>query len=391
MRKFLALCLLPLQMLGQWQLSEEGEIRVLTCGPGAEELYSAFGHSAVRVKDPKTGLDLVYNYGVFDFDQPNFYFNFTRGHLRYLLAVQDYDGFLRQYRQDGRFVHEQVLNLSPAQEQAYFNFLQINALPANRTYSYDYFYDNCATRIRDGLKAALGDTLRYDSNYVQREESFREACDRYLRHMPWGDLGIDLCLGLPMDKEMSDWEYMFLPDYIEKAFNAARLLTPTGHKPLVKETVVTVPATPLPAYQGLTPLVVGWALLGVALLLSVWARWKPAVTRGWDGVLFPLVGLLGWLLLLLWVATDHAAAAWNYNLVWAVPLHFPLALWCWRHRTPDWLRGYFRVMTWWYGLIVVGWFFFPQDLHEALFPVALMLGLRSAIRGGLLPFKARQQ
>ncbi|MDR9442562.1 MAG: DUF4105 domain-containing protein [Schleiferiaceae bacterium] len=384
MLRYLLVCLLPLQLLGQWQLSEEAEIRVLTCGPAEDELYSAFGHSAVRVKDPVSGLDLVYNYGVFDFDQPNFYLNFTRGHLRYQLAVQAYDGFLRQYRAEGRYVHEQVLNLSAARQQAYFDFLQVNALPANRTYNYDYFYDNCATRIRDGLKAVLGDSLRFDTNYVERQESFREACDRYLTRQPWGDLGIDLCLGMPMDKQMSDKEYMFLPDYIEKGFEAARLLTARGHKPLVKDTEVTVRGEKQADFSGQSPLMAGWGLLVMGLVVTLLGKRWPRISRIWDGLSFPLVGLLGWLLLLLWLATDHAAAAENFNILWAVPLHFPLALWGWRSNMPTWLRGYFRAVTWWYGLVVLGWFFFPQALHPALFPLALLLGLRAAVRGGLL-------
>ena len=383
MLRYLLIGLLPLQLLSQWQLSEEAQIRVLTCGPGTEELYAAFGHSAVRVKDPVSGLDLVYNYGVFDFDQPNFYLNFTRGHLLYQLAVQDYDGFLRQYRAEGRYVHEQVLNLRAARQQAYFDFLQINALPANRTYNYDYFYDNCATRIRDGLEAVLGDSLRLDTNYVERQESFREACDRYLTRQPWGDLGIDLCLGTPMDKQMSDREYMFLPDYIEKGFAAARVLTAHGHKPLVKETIVTVRGEKQAEYEGLRPLLAGWGLLGVGLLVTLLGRRWPRISRVWDGISFPLVGLLGWLLSLLWGATDHAAAAENYNILWALPLHFPLALWCWRAKMPGWLRKYFRGVTVWYGLVVLGWFFFPQTLHPALFPLALLLGLRAAVRGGV--------
>lgn len=375
----LLLLLSPAALSGQWQLSKQGEIRVLTCGPGQEELYSAFGHSAVRVKDPVSDLDLVYNYGVFNFDQPNFYLNFARGNLQYKLAVQDYGGFIRSYRQERRYVHEQVLQLSPQQKQAYFEFLQINAQPQNRSYAYDYFYDNCATRIRDGLKAVLGDSLRYADDFVEREESFREACDRYLRYQPWGDLGIDLCLGLPMDKTMSDWEYMFLPDYIEQGMAQAQLITARGHKPLVQETIHTVKAEEAPPSEKtfFTPTLCGWFLFALTLLLSVAARFGRFSLRGFDLSLMILSGFLGWFLMLLWTATDHRAAADNLNLLWAVPWQLPLGWLMLRRR---WIKAagiYWTIMTLWYGTVLLAWYFWPQDLHPAWLPLTLTLALRS--------------
>lgn len=352
---------------------------MLTCGPGQEELYSAFGHSAVRVKDPVSDLDLVYNYGVFNFNQPNFYLNFVRGNLQYKLAVQDYGGFVRSYREEGRYVHEQVLQLSSRQKQAYFEFLQINAQPENRTYAYDYFYDNCATRIRDGLKTVLGDSLRFAEDFVGREESFREACDRYLRYQPWGDLGIDLCLGFPMDKTMSDWEYMFLPDYIERGMAQAQLLTARGHKPLVQETIRTVKAKDTSAAEiGLfTPVMSGWLLFALTLLLSAAARAGRFSLRGFDLTLMTFTGLLGWLLFLLWTATDHRAAADNLNLLWAVPWQFPLGWLMLRGSRSSAAGIYWSIMTLWYGFVLLGWYLWPQDLHPAWLPFTLALALRS--------------
>lgn len=155
-------------------LTNKAEISIITCGPDPNELYSAFGHSAVRVKDPANGIDYAFNYGVFDFDQPNFYLNFARGRNYYMLAVYNYSDFERAYKRDGRFIHEQVLQLTTFQRDKIFNFLMWNAQPENRTYRYDYYHDNCATRIRDILIKQLGEDLTVDSTFFEATHSFRQ-------------------------------------------------------------------------------------------------------------------------------------------------------------------------------------------------------------------------
>ncbi len=364
--------------LAQWQLSPQAQISVITCGPGQNELYSAFGHSAVRVHDPKTGFDLLYNYGVFDFDQPNFYLNFTKGNLLYKLAVTDYSRFVRSYTSEGRFVHEQILNLSPWQKQAYFNFLQVNALPQNATYRYDYFYDNCATRIRDGLLQVLGDTLHFDSSYVEAKHSIRELCDLYLSQQPWGDLGIDICLGLPMDKKASAFEYMFLPDYLEKGIASATLKTAEGTKPLVAQRQVTFAGKPQDQKSTVTPTLVFLVLLAVVLALSIRQYRKKSYRPLPDFLLFLSVGLVGLLLFILWFFTDHAAAARNLNLLWALPFHLFLAFLLFSDRARKRSRLLFLIGSFWHGAVAVAWFMFPQDLHLALFFLNLILALRTA-------------
>ncbi|MEQ8575940.1 MAG: DUF4105 domain-containing protein, partial [Fulvivirga sp.] len=166
------------------QLSEKAEINILTCGPFQGELYSAFGHSAIRVYDPVNGLDLLYNYGVFDFDQPNFYLNFARGNLNYKLAVMDYTRFRDYYIYYNRYIHEQVLNLNIEQKQKLFDFLQWNMKPENQYYLYDYFYDNCATRVRDALITTFGDDITFDGSYIETDYTIRDLTDIYLAQQP---------------------------------------------------------------------------------------------------------------------------------------------------------------------------------------------------------------
>ena len=374
-------CSLVTVLSGQQKLSEQAEIRLVTGGPYQGELYSAFGHSAVRVYDPRQGLDILYNYGVFDFEQPNFYLNFARGHLLYQLQKGSYRRFVLHYSGEGRFIHEQILNLSQAQKQAYFEFLEVNALPQNREYFYDYFYDNCATRIRDGLKETLGDSLQFDLSYVSGGLTIRELCDLYLEEQAWGDLGIDLCLGLPMDKKASPWEYMFLPDYLELAFAEAQIITPRGYKPLVRETLITYEPSPAPAAKTLIkPWLFTTLLLIMGLGLSWFYRHRAPALRYFDGILFSITGLLGFFLLALWLLTDHSAAAYNFNIWWALPSHLIFGILLFRKRRRSLkFRYYFAFTTVVYLILIIGWFFWPQKLHVAWLPFTLLLLLRAAL------------
>lgn len=364
------------------RLSDKAEIRVLTCGPFVEELYSAFGHTAIRVYDPVRRIDLVYNYGVFDFDQPNFYINFAKGFLYYKLAVQDYQNFKYVYVYFNRFIHEQKLNLTQEQKQKVFDFLQWNALPENQYYRYDYFYDNCATRVRDAFATALGNDLVYNLDYVEGGMTIRELTDLYLDPYPWGDLGIDLGLGLPMDKKATSWMYMFLPDYIEQAFGDAQVFHGDSLKPLVKENIVTYASVPEEDEPTLlwTPAFLFWSFFAIVLAITIWLWKSHSLNRRFkwlDIILFSITGLLGWALLLLWLATDHEAAARNMNILWAFPLNFPIVLWLINKVPPAWVKYYFAFIAILLALILIFWLLIPQHLHYSLIPLCLAMLVRA--------------
>lgn len=229
--------LLSLVTSAQITLSESAEISVITCGPYQGEVYSAFGHSAIRVRDPLTGEDLAFNYGVFNFT-PGFYLNFTRGNLLYKLGVYPYSLFRDAYISQNRYVHEQILNLNPNQKQQVRDYLYRNARPENAVYNYDYFYNNCATKVRDVFVELFGDSLKFNGSYVKTSYTIRDLTNIYLTKQPWGDLGIDICLGLPMDKKLSPFEYMFLPDFVESGFDHATL----NGNPIVKEKIAVYEA-----------------------------------------------------------------------------------------------------------------------------------------------------
>jgi len=366
------------QLSGQTQLSEDASIHIITVGPYQEELYSAFGHSGIRVYDPQNQIDYFYNYGVFDFNQPNFYLNFAKGFLNYRLAVMEYPRIRNYYIYQNRYIHEQILNLSRSERQELFEFLEWNARPENMNYYYDYFYDNCATRVRDAVKKAFKEKVTFDGSYITTDYTIRDLTDIYLQEQPWGDLGIDICLGLPMDKTATPHMYMFLPDYIEKAFNNATIERNGEKVELVKRTLVTNSSKAQPsAASPITPLYL-FSIVAFILLFITYRGYRTKKHKRWiDIILFTVVGLVGWLLFLLWVATDHNAAANNFNLLWAIPFHFPLALFLLKKELPTWVIYYFLAIAVFEVLVILGWFLWPQDLHVSLIPIALVLLIRS--------------
>lgn len=372
----LILVLLSSVCRAQTTLSDNAEISVITCGPGQQELYSAFGHNAFRVYDPALGIDEAYNYGVFDFDQPNFYLNFARGNLNYKLAVQDYPRFEYIYMYFDRSIHQQKLNLTQAQKQKLYDYLQWNARPENQHYRYDYFYDNCATKIRDVVAAVFRDSVQFDGSYITTDYTIRELTDLYLTYQPWGDLGIDIGLGLPTDKTATPYEYMFMPDYVESGFSHATINRDGFTLPLVKERVSIYESKQTTFEKSIFhPLLV----FGLVFIVIAWVSYrdlkKNKLSKIVDIILFTVLGLLGLSLLFLWTLTDHKAAAKNFNLLWALPTHLIAVIAF--IKNPKWLEKYFLVVAILSALLLITWPFLPQKLHYALIPLVMAAGLRA--------------
>jgi len=351
------------------RISPEATFSLITDAPG-DALYMAFGHSAIRLRDSAQNLDVVFNYGTFDFDEPNFYLKFARGKLRYALS----DAYFSQYvRKPIPAYTEQLLLLSPSQKELLFRFLWLNIQEDNRWYAYDFFYDNCATRIRDALVQVCGDSLVFPVR--EADKSFRDLLHEYLRVHPWMELGIDVVLGLPADRVATSDQQMFLPDYLSESFEGATL----NGAPLVGEKVFLsgssedwMPKTPFP-----WPLLVGWLVLLSGLFLTL--RRCAAGLIWFDRVFFFLVGLVGLIIFFLWFCTEHAAAKNNLNLFWAFPWHLVAAFLLHRKPLPAWASMGFRVSAVSALALLCGWAFLPQNLHEALIPVVLLVLLRSVM------------
>jgi len=359
-------------LLGQVQLSDQAQIAIITCGPTQTELYSAFGHSAIRVYDPKNDIDYAFNYGLFSFDQPNFYLNFARGSSFYVLGVQSYRDFEYTYIYYNRSLHSQILFLTTEQKQKVFDFLTWNARPENKSYRYDYFYDNCATRVRDAFEKALPGEVKFDSTYITTDYAIRDLTEIYLQQQPWGDLGIDICLGMPMDKKASPYEYMFLPDYIESSFDHATI----NGSPLVKTKKIVYEAKPEPVKGPPHPWIVFGITLAIVSVLSFYDWRRKKLSKWLDVTIFTITGLVGVVLILLWTATDHKAAANNLNLFWALPTNL-LVLGILRKKIAPFIGKYFLGVAIISALLLITWAILPQQLNVFLIPFVICLLIRS--------------
>lgn len=358
------------------QLSEEAYISLVTCGPG-KELYSAFGHSALRVHDPKRHLDRMYNYGTFDFDQPNFYSNYAKGRPIFTLSVSPTRYFVTAYVHENRSVVEDVLNLTPQQKQRLFDLLEENYQPENREYRYDYIYDNCATRIRDMLVKVLPG-VEFDSTQQMPVYSFRQLMDLYLEPQPWGDLGIDLALSSVIDTPTTPYYYMFLPDFLQKEFQHATMRGSANPVPVIKETNVIFQAeTPKRELQFFTPLTFFWLLFLLYSVKTAVDLRKEKISFAPDVPMFVIIGLMGIIIAYISFFSDHHAAR-NYNLLWAIPTHLLFALLLPFVKKLQWVKYYFLASAIITGIALIGGLtFLPQQYNAAFYPLMLMLIMRS--------------
>ena len=358
------------------QLSEEARVSLITILPG-DQIYSLWGHSAVRIFDPAQSIDVSFNYGTFSFDDDWFVWRFMSGELNYMLSVHDFQSALYHYEfVEERSVIEQELRLSAAQRDSIYRFLQVNHRPENRYYRYDILFDNCSTRIRDAFEKTLGDSLRF-AGEPGRGETFREMLHPYHVGVPFLDAGIDWLLGSPVDQVATPYETMFLPDYLMYAFDEASVREGNDWRPLVvrTDTLVNIEAAENAPFPWAT--VVAWLLLaaGVALTVRAVTAGRREI-RGLDVPLFLATGIAGLLIVFLWFFSLHGLTDRNWNLMWAWPTHvvavYGLA------RRSSWIRPY-ALAAGAAALIAVAtsplW---PQEFHPALYPIALLL----AVRGG---------
>lgn len=357
-------------------LSDSSRISLLTCSSG-DELYSIFGHSAIRVKDHTRNLDIVFNYGTFDFYDPNFYPNFVRGHLNYILSVSYFEDFKQSYIEEERWIWEQRLNINLSERQYLLDSLLINYRPENRYYPYDFFGDNCAIRIRDIFVKAIPREVTFDYTSFEKGKSFRDLLMPNLIRKPWAKLGINLLLGLPADREATCWEYMYLPEHLQAAFQHASFISDSAQQTFAQQPIVLLEGRKSSGKMiWWSPMIVFLVILMIAALLS-YRDLKRGVKNLWfDRLLFISVGILGLLFTFLWVGTAHKSMVWNLNLLWANPFHLMAIFFLSVKRPRQWVKMYLRINLIVLVALLIVWPFLPQALPWAIYPVVLALALR---------------
>ncbi len=379
MKKLLILFISILSFSAQSQtfsLSDKAEISLLTCGPGSE-VYSSFGHSAFRVRDPKLGLDRIYNYGTFDFENPNFYGDFIKGNLNYFLSVSETGRFLTVYHHEKRWVKGQVLDLQHTDVQNIFDYLENNALIENREYYYDYFFDNCSTRLVDVLEDVIGNKLMNPELFTEDRLTHRELMQLYLGNQPWGDFGIDLCLGSVIDRETTAEEYLFLPDNVFTYFDALKLQENGNIKPLVKRTeIILLEQDSTVKKPILTPLLL-FSLIG---LLVIWITMKNmksnSRSRFLDFILLFSTGLVGLMIVSVWFGTNHISAKNNLNFLWAFAPNLVVSFFLFKKQIPNWVRKYSLFVLILLGIALIAWVLRIQIFSIAIVPIIAFMGVR---------------
>jgi hypothetical protein len=369
-RLFLLILLFQLNTASKAQDSSHMRISLLTCAPGGE-LYSIFGHSALRVVDSSSVTDIVYNYGTFNFDDEGFYIKFIRGQLLYSLSIDNFNDFKFEYQLSNRGITEQVLELSGEEKMNLYHALLENLKEANRYYKYDFFLDNCTTRLRDLI-------IKYKNPppvlpaVMPATYTFRNAIYQYLDagKQYWSKLGIDILLGARTDRIMTASQQEFLPDNLMIAFDSARnvaMVQNSGQLFLTQKNKSS---------SWFTPLLFFSIILIFYILCSLPSSdfFKNAMIF-LDVFLFFITGLLGIVLIFMWVGTDHSMTKDNYNLIWALPTHFIMAFSIRSKKT--FAKKYFTASAVIAILLLICWFFLPQQFNNGLIPFVILLAFRS--------------
>jgi len=360
-------------------LSPYSKVSIITCAPG-NELYSTFGHSAVRIKDPVLRIDKVYNYGTFNFETPGFYMKFVRGKLDYMLSVSPYRYFVISYKQEKRAITEQVLNLSYTQKKAVFRALEINALPENMYYRYDFLKDNCSTRVLKIINDALKDSLILPENITSTRQTYREMLMPYLKGKDWERFGINLALGRPVDKTVTVKEAAFLPDYLKEIFDKTRIKTNEGLQPIViQDNTLYAPAVKnVRESLTFTPERIFWILLILILSITIFETKKNKNYLILDKTVFFIAGFTGLAVLFLWFATDHSSVVDNQNIIWASPLFF-IAAFLLHKRNKPYIKMFFLLSSILILIALIIDSFFTELFDSAATPLELILIVRSAM------------
>ncbi len=357
----------------QGQDSSHLRISLLTCTPG-EELYSTFGHTAIRITDSSSLTDYVYNFGTFNFDDPNFYLKFVRGKLLYYLSAEPFADFAAAYKYEGRGITEQLLNLDAAEKDSTRNLLNETLREENRYYLYDFFFDNCTTRPRD-IIIRHQHPLPALPAVLPAGTSFRNAIHGYLNRYnhPWSKLGIDLLLGAPTDAVMTGAQAQFLPEILMQALDSSK---PAGSRINNKQVLFSERLRESPS-TWLSPLIV-FSIFALLILFGSYYGGNSVQSwlRRFDGLLFFLAGITGIVLLFMWSGTNHAMCRYNYNLVWALPTHSLLAFFT--ASKSRWVQTYFGSTALLSAFLLLGWFYLPQQMNPGFIPLVVLLMFRSA-------------
>ncbi|MDP5104998.1 MAG: DUF4105 domain-containing protein [Polaribacter sp.] len=373
---FLFLFTFSKPLIAQINLSVYSEVSIITAAPGSE-LYEAFGHAAIRIHDPLLQIDVIYNYGMFDFNAPNFYSNFVKGKLLYSLARYNFNYFLESYKKDKRWVKQQVLNLTQEQKQLFFMYLENNALPENAAYLYDPYFNNCATKLRDITTTILGDKIGFMDDNLEQNLSFRQLMNKEIHWNTWGNFGINLALGSKLDQKATLEQYMYLPKYVNSIFNHSILYVRNQPENLIKrEDLLLDFEDQKPEISFFNPFLIFSIFSFIGLFITFSDLKKKKISKWLDFTLLFTTGILGVLIIFLWFFTDHSTAPNNFNFLWAFAPNLIIAFLMLKKNQQKWIKYYFILLSLLLITVPILWIREVQLFPVAVIPLVVLLFIR---------------
>jgi hypothetical protein len=343
------------------------KISILSIGEGPS-LVDAFGHTAIRVKDAQLKNDIVFNFGVYDFNSPNFYSNFVKGRPEYKLAIQNYSNLIQNYIRQKRYIVEHQLNLDQNSTKIIIDLLveKLN----DPYYIYDYFRDNCTTRAADIVIDKTNNKFKDDKLESEAILTYRDLIHRKINENSWAALGIDLCLGAIIDKKINTRETFFLP---ENLMNYLDLY----EGDIIKRNIIYSPESEISYRENLpSPLLINLILSLIIVAITIFNFKSNKWNKSLDSLIFLISGSIGILIIYLWFFSNHFAGAQNFNFLWAFPLNFGLIFAIYKNKIPNWSIGYIKLLIILIILLFLHWTTGVQKYNLTLLPIFVALLIR---------------
>ena len=343
------------------------KMSILSIGEGPS-LVDAFGHTAIRVKDEELKNDVVFNFGVYDFNSPNFYSNFVKGRPEYKLGIQNYYNLTQNYVRQKRYIVEHQLNLDQNSIKIIIDFLveKLN----DPYYIYDYFRDNCTTRTADIIIDNTNNKFKDEKLESEDILSFRELIHGKINENSWAALGIDLCLGAIIDKKIKTRETFFLP---ENLMNYLDLY----EGDIIKRNIIYRPESAISYRENIpSPLLINLILSLIIIAVTIFNFKRNKWNKSLDTLIFLISGSIGVLIIYLWFFSNHFAGAQNFNFLWAFPFNFALIFAIYKSKIPNWSVGFIKLLIIMIILLFLHWSTGVQKYNLTLLPIFVALLIR---------------
>ena len=350
-------------------------ISILTVSPG-KDLVDAFGHSGIRVVDNELNYDVVFNFGIYDFQAPDFYSNFVKGRPIYSLGINNYNRFFNDYKNQKRGILEHKIQISKNKKDALIRLLFENSRQENKFYVYEYFNDNCSTKVADLFIENFNDEIyNFEINLSSKSNySYRSLIYKMIPKNSWGSLAIDICLGSIIDQDINYRQTFFLPSKFSSFLDTIESVNPEiiESKLLLKSQDIFEES----GFNLTSPLFVILFISIFIILVSFLDFRNNKQTKVLDILLISITTMIGLLISYLWFYSDHSAASQNYNILWASPLNILLFIDLFTRKKRKWILGYLKFIFLMLLLMMSHWILSVQTFNITLFSFIFALLIR---------------